>query len=454
MTLALHYAFGFDLERIGAAALRVSYDRITLAKALERTLAAGNLLPAPGSETWTGTNATVTTGIADPAGGAAAVTIADASAAASGRADLAAVPYVGANTVWVSLWVEKDLAAPEPMTVVVNFNSGFDPGFTLDPVNGVFVDFSGLVEAHAVTELAGWWFVAARCASTSGAATTVSLRVIPANSAAAATASCTIYGARIADATVDPIGADITRPETIDVRLDAGTFVHITPPSEVEHSVFATGLAAAINGTAGVHGTHTVAFDPASGYELGLDEQFALEFSTVATPAEGTRMREILGLSGDVEADGSFVVASDVRPHYFIVPATQGRTGVSDEYEPDDVVSEDVTDGGETDEISRDVDEVWLDWDQTGEDPLDLGEAFDPATPVYEKHETAAIPWSYQRAWTHHQRGFDPIIVTEGSEVTAHRLRAEGASFKPERMASDYDMWSIAFRTRLLGRVE
>lgn len=451
----MHYAFGFDLERIGAIALRVSYDRITLATALERTLAAGNLLPAPGSETWA-QSATATGGQADPAGGSLAWKFEDTSnTAAQVKDNWPPGAYVSGHALWWSGLIKKDPGASNFMRL-----GRIIGGSQVDTVSihlGTGAT-SGNMAGAVIFDLGSWWFLAAP--HPGAVATDLRWRVYPAAGLAsafpslsnAAMGSCTLYGLRVADATVDPATADPTRPETIDVRLDAGTFVHVTPPSEVDHEVFAAALANAVNATPGVHGTHAVTFDPTSGYELTLDEQFALKFSTVATPAEGTRMREILGLSGDVEADGSFTVASDVRPHYFIVPATQGRTSVSDEYEPDDVVSEDVTDGGETDQISREVDEVWLDWTQTGEDPLDLAGACDPGTPVYERHETAAIPWSYQRAWTHHQRGFDPIIVTEGSEVTAHRLRAEGASFKPERMAADYDMWSIAFRTRLLGR--
>lgn len=245
-------------------------------------------------------------------------------------------------------------------------------------------------------------------------------------------------------------GAD----RTFTVAITVGTFAHITLAAVMDgdYTAFAAALEAALEAGSALGATprtYTVSWSSSTGYTVAVNSG-TLVLDLTGTDAQ-TRMGEILGM-GDRSGASSY--ASQVRPYYLILPATQCRSAMSDEYEPPDVVTEEINDsGGGTSEISRETDEVWLDWTQSAEDENDLpASAFAVGSAVFARNATAAIPWSYQSAWTHHQRGNDPIVAIDATS-DVFRLRAEGASWEPSRMGSDYDAWSIVFRTRLLGRL-
>jgi hypothetical protein len=248
---------------------------------------------------------------------------------------------------------------------------------------------------------------------------------------------------------------------TFTVSITSGTFAHIALSSVMgtgEYTAFAAALEAALEaGSAlgSVPRTYTVSWSSTTGYTIAVNSGATLTLDLTGSEAQ-IRMRLLLGMAGD--RTGSTSYSSTRRPWYLIIPATQCRTAMSDEYEPPDVVSEETNDSGAgTSEISREEDEVWLDWAQTAEDPNDLPSgAFDPGTPVFERQITTALRWSYQHAWAHHQDSGDPFAVVEGGVVAGSdvaRLRAEGSSWEPNRMGSDYDAFSIQFKTRLLGRL-
>jgi hypothetical protein len=197
-----------------------------------------------------------------------------------------------------------------------------------------------------------------------------------------------------------------------------------------------------------------VAWSRETGYTITSSDAFEVNFSAASDADAGARAAALLGFSGDLTGASSYT--SDVRPIYFIVPAVGARTKPSDEKEPPGVVSEAVTDGGGTCQRARFTLETHDDWDQAGEDMREVsGGAFEAGTPVYRRQATAAVPWTYQHAWAHHKKGFDPFIAADDDlGETVHRMRAEGCSFKPARMAGvDVDVWSIPFRTRQIGRL-
>jgi hypothetical protein len=197
-----------------------------------------------------------------------------------------------------------------------------------------------------------------------------------------------------------------------------------------------------------------VSWSRETGYTITSSDPFEVNFSAASDADAGARAAALLGFSGDLS--GSNTYSSDVRPSYFIVPAIGARTKPSDEKEPPGVTSEGVTDSGGTCQRSRRSSEIHDDWEQAGEDMRDVsGGAFEAGTPVYRRQATAAVPWTYQHAWAHHKKGFDPFIAADDDlGETVHRMRAEGCSFKPARIAGvDVDVWSIPFRTRQIGRL-
>ena len=137
---------------------------------------------------------------------------------------------------------------------------------------------------------------------------------------------------------------------------------------------------------------------------------------------------------------------SDVRPYYVIVPAITARSQVSDVYEPDDIVSEAVSDGGTSFAISKDTTETFSDWEQQMES----------ASATLARSAVAAVPWTWE-AFFKHLRGAYPFRLVDGSTSTVHTLREKGAAFTGttrRRVAVDYDdLWIIMLMTRDLGTV-
>lgn len=240
------------------------------------------------------------------------------------------------------------------------------------------------------------------------------------------------------------------------VTLSSGTYCH-TDISSVEsgYTDFATALQTAIDAAA--TDTFTVSFSTSNGYTIANDSNNTTTLDFTTPGAAGTLMRQALGFSGNQTGTDDY--SSNVRPHYWIIPAIQGRSNMSDEYEPDGVTMESSDDSGGTVQLSRDTSEVWSDWTQAAEieDPPAAWE--DAGTMPYKRQEDAGtsaddVSWSYQRAWEHHRLGDHPFLCIDGSEQAVHRLRADGSAFHPVRFASgDYGLWSIPFRTRLLGRL-
>jgi len=256
-------------------------------------------------------------------------------------------------------------------------------------------------------------------------------------------------------ARIGPIGVRITdEVSTFQVRLFEGTFCNLALSSVVTGYVaFAAALAAAINAAKTGAGTFSVTYSESTGYTIAYtnDANWQLTFSAATTPAEGERLRKILGFTGDRTGGASY--ASTVRPLYQIIPAIEGRSSVEDEYEPDGVADESVSDDGEESIIAKDPAEVWLDWTQSAEINEPHTDPFGPGTPMHIRFESAQVPLSYQRAWRHLREGNQPFAVSQG-QVSVHTLRAAGMTFHPTRFAApDTPLFSQRFMTRLKGYV-
>ena len=248
----------------------------------------------------------------------------------------------------------------------------------------------------------------------------------------------------------------VTDSATFEVSITSGTYAHITLVSvDTSCTDFAAALQSALNtGTAGAR-TYAVSWSSTTGYTItATGGNFSLSFTTTTSADAGTRMRHLLGMSGN--RSGAATYSSQVRPYYFVIPAIAGRSDVSDDYEPDGIVQEAIADDGTAYDIAVSTAEKRIDWMQVGDQdsPGTAYTAFGLGTPVHKRFITNPIPWTWEHSWEHHRTGFDPILVVDGSEQVVVKLRAEGASFHPKRMGgADYDLWSVSFKTRLIGRL-
>lgn len=255
-------------------------------------------------------------------------------------------------------------------------------------------------------------------------------------------------------------GAD----RTFAVSFTTGTYCHTTlagVTATSTYTAFAAALETALEAGSALGATprgYAVTWSRSTGYTIALTSEFSggpgtkltLDFTTSDAK---TNLRRVLGMTGD--RTGALTYSSTVRPYYFLIPSIQGRSSV-DEREPDGLSEDSISDDGSADQISCDTAEVHLDWVQMAEpDAPDVGFLFaDAWSPPYERHATSAAPWSYMHAFRHARAGKQPFLVADGSQNLVCELRADGTSFKPQRsQGPDVEIWNIAFRTRLLGRL-
>lgn len=229
------------------------------------------------------------------------------------------------------------------------------------------------------------------------------------------------------------------------VAVTTGTYAH-TVMTDLGYLALAAYLQTAIN-TASSSGTYTVTYNGTSGYTIAYSGSVLTLTFTGSTAI--TNAAKILGFSGT--KSGSTSYSSDVRPYYVIIPAIQARSKVSDEYEPPNIVSEASADDGTVFQVAKDTSEIYLDWTQTAETQVAPTVHTTEGTPMHSRYATSEVPWTYQHAWAHMRGGQQPFACIESS-TTLHEMRAEGLSFAPMRFAAeDYPLWSIAFKTRLIG---
>lgn len=242
------------------------------------------------------------------------------------------------------------------------------------------------------------------------------------------------------------------------VTMTSGTYCHTDISSVVSGVVaFKTALAAALNTAATGAGTYSVTYD----FTIGGNEVFysigysAGNFSLDLTGSTAqTNLAKTIGFVGDQSGDDTY--SSTVRPYYFLYPSMPGRSEMSDEYEPDGIVFESTSDDGTRYQMAVDTAETLSDWTQMGETSTAPALYTDPGTLVFERDAASAAPWTYQHAWRHARAGYHPFLCIDGGLSTSavHLLRAEGGSFRPQRMASkDYALWNIPFKTALLGNL-
>ncbi len=167
-----------------------------------------------------------------------------------------------------------------------------------------------------------------------------------------------------------------------------------------------------------------------------------IAFTLTWTGDAGTNLRRMLGFASAATTLGLSAVGT-IRPYYLIVSEIAGRSDFSDVYEPAEIATEAVSDGGDAFSTSNDTDELWCDWVQQVE----------PKAAVLSRSATSAIPWTWQHAWKH-ARADVPFIYIDIPTVAqvVYKLRAEGASFRPDPVEADVDtLWNLKLECRDLG---
>jgi hypothetical protein len=242
-----------------------------------------------------------------------------------------------------------------------------------------------------------------------------------------------VGGTNTMTATVAGSVATITAGTYIHDDYDAGTLL----PSG-GYTDFPTAVKTAFD--AATSDTFTVSFDDATGlYTVSRATNFTLAFSTAAD----VRLRDALGFSGN--KSGANTYTSDGIPKYIISAAIRARSQVSNVYEPDGIVEEAVSDGGDAYGTTLRTGELLSDWTQ----------AYESKAATFSRDADQIGSWCWQAFFAHH-RGTHPFIIhgdnNDDSSHPLYKLRADGAAFVPSRVTSDDDTyWNIPFRCRDLG---
>lgn len=276
--------------------------------------------------------------------------------------------------------------------------------------------------------------------------------------------------------TVDPGNLTDGMAVSVDDGTDSGTAT-VTTDTVYAHTSLTSVLGSGVGGdlataletlTDAILTTNgsTISYSAANrAYTLAFGASCTVDFrSATLGDDSGVNLAKWLGFTAshtdgagsgyDCYLSGQTSYTSNVRPYGIIIPTIQGRSDVSDEYEPDGIAMDNEADDGSAYGVSKDTSSIWLDWTQTAETNSPPSGFASDGMAVFQTAETSAVPWSYQRAFGHARDGWYPFLVVDGSDSLVCELRAEGASFHPTRFAGkDYSLWSIPFRTRLRGRL-
>lgn len=240
----------------------------------------------------------------------------------------------------------------------------------------------------------------------------------------------------------DPAGT----PELVNVTSTNQRLVHYDVSSLLTGTDDTAGWLAArltaVSLTDGDALTYQVTFSETTGFTITTATATSIElsFANAAT-------RLALGFSGNRSAATSHV--SDIRPYYLITAAQLGRSGVSDDYEQGLIAAEAESHDGMGYGVSIGTPATFVDFTLAAE----------AKAAVFKRSATASVPWTYQHLWEHCRLRYAIACRdTLASETSVHRLTAAGASFSQahrERFGgADYDgLWSLNFKTRLIGRV-
>jgi hypothetical protein len=207
------------------------------------------------------------------------------------------------------------------------------------------------------------------------------------------------------------------------------------------YTAFTTALAAAFDAAGG--GPWTVTFSYTTGkYTVSRGSNFTLSFSG----ASDLRLRSALGFTGN--KTGASTYTSDETPKYVTIPAIAARSSVSNVYEAAGIVEEAVSDGGDAYGTALRTGELLADWTQ----------AMESKAATFSRTVTSpSHGWCWEAFFIHHRSTHPFSIYSDNEDESTSplfRLRADGASFVPQRVASDDDTyWNIRFLTRDLGEM-
>lgn len=210
-------------------------------------------------------------------------------------------------------------------------------------------------------------------------------------------------------------GFDVARIGALDVmvtdsggvptsmRYVAGTYAHVDLSGVMGASAYlewATKFEDDLNAQATLDGTYTVTWAAATGYTISATGggNVTLDFSGVTTPAEGTRMRQLLGMSGDRSGAASY--SSQVTPYYYLALSRSAPAGYSRPFKPSGQTKRGVSVNGNAYSVRP----------TTRERRVKMQLRFQSLATVFADEASASVPWTYEDLLDH-AGAWEPVLL-------------------------------------------
>lgn len=238
------------------------------------------------------------------------------------------------------------------------------------------------------------------------------------------------------------------------VNISSGTYCHADASDIMgtgEYTDFATALDTALGGT------FSVSFNASTLlYTISAGSAFQIT-------AMNLLMKRLLGfdiLDASLPTASASSVVGTQKAWYAIAPTVEARSDVSDDFEPGQLGADGEADDASFVGVSRTSSPVYHDWVQMME----------PKSACYTRSSTywtnmgsstvtsggngPTRVWTYEQMFKH-ARNVSPIYVYDseagvGTDDMIAQLRAEGSSWRPERVSANSDVsWNVPFKARV-----
>lgn len=247
------------------------------------------------------------------------------------------------------------------------------------------------------------------------------------------------------------------------VGFTTGMYVHGNVQLNNVSSVDGVSLGAWCDAVkAQVTGTLVMAFDPLTcRYLLSCASTFTVTWYGTL----GAELRNILGFDADLS--GATFYISTRRPKYAIISVIGGQSKDSGTYESPGKIEYAEADDGSAYSTSPDTIATYRDWSQPMESPTGPTDAAWTASPgvggapvrIVDVGVATKVDWTWEHFYKQARATLPFILVNRATstkgEGDLYKMRAETATWKPERVTPDFDgHWNLPVQARFIDAVK
>lgn len=226
--------------------------------------------------------------------------------------------------------------------------------------------------------------------------------------------------------------------------ITTGTYSHqAITASDVTYSLVATAIKSAMETADPGADTYTVALNTTT-LRYTITRSPAASWTIISTGSNAFALG-LLGIPSSalpLSSDGNGLLTGTICPTHLIRGQLGAASDNSGDYEVNDGVYVGILDDGATKGVHR----------ATLTKCSDFTLQFETDDATFSNRATATVPWTWEDFFAH-VRAEHAFLAVDGVYNTAHKLRADGAYFKPIRVKDDWDeYWHIRLLTYVEGR--